>query len=193
MQKKLSILILSLLLVSLVFSKSKKNNETFDFIKSNVHCFSPQGRCDNWLIANWYKAKKSIDIAIYSFTDKKLLRVLDKLRNKGVKIRILLTKRAITTRYGLTKKLIAKKYNSRVWMSRGKMHNKFSIIDNKRVITGSYNYSKSAKKRNAENMVILNREDIANFYTKYFNHMWYQSCRSHKIKVNYRKKIFCNQ
>ena len=43
-----------------------------------------------------------------------------------------------------------------------------SIIDDKTVITGSYNYSRNAEERNDENIVILRCPAIAHYYTKEF-------------------------
>ena len=45
--------------------------------------------------------------------------------------------------------------------NRYKMHHKVFIIDREIVITGSYNFSKSAETRNDENLVILFSPDIA--------------------------------
>ncbi len=50
----------------------------------------------------------------------------------------------------------------------GKMHHKVIIIDNKTVITGSYNYSRNAEELNDENIVILRCPAIAHYYTKEF-------------------------
>jgi hypothetical protein len=47
------------------------------------------------------------------------------------------------------------------------MHNKFCIIDNKLVITGSYNWTKQANK-NDENITILKDEATAGYYTQEF-------------------------
>ena len=41
------------------------------------------------------------------------------------------------------------------------MHHKFFIIDNRTVITGSFNPSKNADNRNDENIVIIEDAEIA--------------------------------
>ncbi|WP_232617475.1 phospholipase D-like domain-containing protein [Yersinia kristensenii] len=56
------------------------------------------------------------------------------------------------------------------------MHNKFMIIDNQSIQTGSYNYSVAANKSNAENVIyIKNDENIASKYTIEFNRLWNES------------------
>ena len=43
----------------------------------------------------------------------------------------------------------------------GLAHNKIMIIDRETVITGSYNFSRSAEERNAENILIIKSKDLA--------------------------------
>ena len=43
-------------------------------------------------------------------------------------------------------------------------HNKVMIIDGKTVITGSFNFTKGAEEKNAENLMILENSELANVY-----------------------------
>ncbi len=47
------------------------------------------------------------------------------------------------------------------------MHNKFCIIDNSWIVTGSYNWSDKAES-NFENIVVIEDSDLANGYNQYF-------------------------
>src|SRR6266516_4693604 len=51
------------------------------------------------------------------------------------------------------------------------MHNKVMIIDDKVVITGSYNFSENAE-LNDENMLVIESPAIAAAYTRYFNRLF---------------------
>ena len=51
----------------------------------------------------------------------------------------------------------------------GIMHNKFSVIDDNFVATGSFNYSANADTRNEENLVFIQSAEIANQFEKDFN------------------------
>ena len=54
--------------------------------------------------------------------------------------------------------------------NRGTMHHKVIVIDEKTVITGSYNFSKNAEERNSENLLIIKgNPDIAEAYLTEFN------------------------
>lgn len=53
------------------------------------------------------------------------------------------------------------------------MHNKVMIIDDKVVITGSYNFSENAE-RNDENMLVIESPSVAKAYDNYFNALFAQ-------------------
>ena len=44
------------------------------------------------------------------------------------------------------------------------MHNKFTVVDERHVLTGSYNYNNAAEKRNAENLLVLDSPSLARQY-----------------------------
>lgn len=51
------------------------------------------------------------------------------------------------------------------------MHDKFCVIDNQRVITGSYNWSDNAEYKNDENISIQNDPDSATRYSLEFRRL----------------------
>lgn len=53
----------------------------------------------------------------------------------------------------------------------GTMHDKFCVIDNQRVITGSYNWSDNAEYRNDENISIQNDTESATRYSLEFRRL----------------------
>ncbi|ERL60671.1 phospholipase D-like domain-containing protein [Piscirickettsia salmonis] len=48
-------------------------------------------------------------------------------------------------------------------------HNKVIIVDDNMVITGSFNFTYSAQKRNAENVLIIKDKKLAGLYIKNYN------------------------
>ena len=49
-----------------------------------------------------------------------------------------------------------------------KMHHKVIILDDKIVITGSYNLTQSAKTINDENTLVIHSEEVAEIYSNEF-------------------------
>jgi phosphatidylserine/phosphatidylglycerophosphate/cardiolipin synthase-like enzyme len=54
----------------------------------------------------------------------------------------------------------------------GQMHHKVFIVDGRIVITGSYNFSRSAEERNDENVVIIYDERVARFFLEEFERVY---------------------
>ena len=54
-------------------------------------------------------------------------------------------------------------------------HNKYAIIDGVTIITGSYNWSENAEKRNAENCLIIHDAKTASAFAADFNTHWEHS------------------
>ena len=52
------------------------------------------------------------------------------------------------------------------------MHNKFAIIDEAVIITGSFNWTLSASTKNQENILILENKQVVNSYLSEFNKLW---------------------
>ena len=55
------------------------------------------------------------------------------------------------------------------------MHHRVIIIDDKMVVTGSYNFSQSAKTRNDENTLLIPDPEIAVLYMEEFKRVWLEA------------------
>ena len=125
--------------------------------------------CEAALIAEIGKAKKSIDIAIFSFTRFNIATGLLKAASKGVRIKILWDKTQLdSSEYGAKILSMLKKENIEVFLidKRSKMHHKFAIVDGDTILTGSYNFTTSASKYNDENLIIFQDKKIAEKFLK---------------------------
>lgn len=126
------------------------------------------------------KAAASIDIAIYGWEKVPALeQAFKNAAARGVNIRIVYDE---TTKgnsyYPDTSNLLAlsKVHNSDKSSAASEinyiMHNKFLIIDNQTVITGSMNYSPTGLSGfNANNLILINSKDIAKLYEEEFSQM----------------------
>ncbi|MFW6156231.1 MAG: phospholipase D-like domain-containing protein [Armatimonadota bacterium] len=53
-----------------------------------------------------------------------------------------------------------------------KLHHKVAIIDEARVILGSYNWTLAANNRNDENLLVLSNREVAGLFTAAFDELW---------------------
>jgi phosphatidylserine/phosphatidylglycerophosphate/cardiolipin synthase-like enzyme len=52
------------------------------------------------------------------------------------------------------------------------MHHKFAIIDSRLVLTGSYNWTRSAAAYNHENILVTGNKQVVNSFEKEFSRLW---------------------
>ena len=137
--------------------------------------FSPNGGCQEAVITQIDNAQKSIDIAMYAFTSRDIAQALVAAKKRQVKVRIVLDNAQIKDQYSKSRYLIGKGVNVKFRLGPGLMHNKFAIIDGRVLLTGSLNWTASADRKNAENLLIMTNKELAQKYAKQFKFLWSQS------------------
>lgn len=140
-------------------------------------CFTPGGRCDVLIIEAIDNAQKTIRVAAYSFTSKPIAAALIRARERNIKVWIVLDRSQLTARGGQAFVMREKGIGVRFDLRHAIMHNKFMVIDNRLSITGSYNFTESAQKRNAENVLVLHDRATAREYANEWGRHWYHGER----------------
>ena len=127
------------------------------------------------------KAQNRLDLCVYLFTEDKLFDFIEYLHSKrGVKIRILTdagtdqdvkvnNKASKLQDIGIEVKMNVQKTDSKF---KGKMHNKFVIIDEKTMIFGSFNWTINAILNNDESLVITSQEKLVEKFVDKFDDLW---------------------
>lgn len=137
--------------------------------------FSPQGGAQKRIVELISEAKQSIDIAMYGFTSPEIASALVKANKRGVQIRIVLDRTQAAGRESQSDYLQEHGLNVRLDHQKGIMHNKVGIIDKTILITGSYNWTRSAEDTNQENCLVITNEDDPNVIQQYrerFEYIW---------------------
>ncbi len=136
--------------------------------------FSPKGGCEKAVVGAIKSAEHSIDVAIYAFTNRRIASALIGASKKGVKVRIIMDRETARSRSSVLPLLL--KEGIPVRLKRGSrgglMHNKYAIVDGKVVLTGSFNWTRSAETRNDENLVIIRSEEVAERFERNFEKLW---------------------
>lgn len=136
--------------------------------------FSPNGGVAARIVQEIQRARKSIDIAIYSFTRDEIADALIAAKNRGVAIRILADSEQAPGVGSEIARLEAAGFQLKrtPGLNGGIMHHKFAIFDNQVLLTGSYNWSTSAETRNFENVVFIRDAPAISAYQANFNSIW---------------------
>ena len=109
-------------------------------------------------------ARNTIRVQAYSFTNPLIVQALADARLRGVDVIVVLDKSNRTQRSSVAELAQRAGIPTLIDDRHAIAHNKIMIIDDRIVITGSYNFSRAAEKSNAENLVIIESAPIARKY-----------------------------
>lgn len=127
-------------------------------------CFTPGQNCTSLIERSIMEARKSVFIHAYSFTSEPIATALIRAKERGVEVIILVDKSQVKDKH--TKVWYLKDAGIKVLVDAlpGIAHNKVMIIDDKRVLTGSFNWTNAAQFRNAENVLMIDDPKTVEFY-----------------------------
>lgn len=133
-------------------------------------CFTPGGDCTGLIVRQIEQAKSTLLVQAYSFTSPPIMQAMAQAKDRGVNVRVILDKSNEQPRYTgatyLTNHGIQVLVDHRVAIA----HNKVMVIDDKHVITGSFNFTRAAQSSNAENVLVVADDAVlASAYTASFN------------------------
>ena len=109
-------------------------------------------------------ARNTIRVQAYSFTNPLIVQALADARLRGVDVILVLDKSNRTQKSSAAELARSAGIPTLIDDRHAIAHNKIMIIDDRIVITGSYNFSRAAEKSNAENLVIIESGPIAQKY-----------------------------
>lgn len=134
--------------------------------------FSPGDACRDAIIAQLKAATQDINICVFTISDNIIVDHIIKCHRKGLDVKIITDNdKAFDMGSDITH-LEKQGIQVKVDDTRDHMHHKFMVIDQSSVITGSYNWTRSAAEYNHENIVLLNDAGIAKSYQDEFNRLW---------------------
>ena len=142
-----------------------KHFDVSQLSKSKVStCFTPPPGCTKFIAAQIDEAEYSIYMQAYGMSDVLITNALINAQARGVKVRILLDRSNLRHKFSKLRELQRAKIDVDIDKVPGIAHNKVIIIDKKKVITGSFNFTAAADKRNAENVIMIEDAELAASY-----------------------------
>ena len=134
------------------------------------NCFSPDDGCLSRLIELIEGAQRRIDFLAFSFTSDDLANAMLERAEVGVSISGIFDESQYYSNSGTEfDRFRSAGLDVHLDANPRTMHNKVIIIDEKIVITGSYNFTQYAETRNDENVLIVHNPEIASLYLEEFH------------------------
>lgn len=127
-------------------------------------CFTPGENCEAQIAAAIDDARRDVHMQAYGLTSTAILQALRRAIERGVKVEAILDASNEGKRYGAARYLMLA--GAGVWIDDtvAIAHNKVIVIDGEMVIGGSFNFTKAAQTRNAENVTFIESRAVADLY-----------------------------
>jgi phosphatidylserine/phosphatidylglycerophosphate/cardiolipin synthase-like enzyme len=117
-------------------------------------------------------AQSSIRFMAFSFTHDEMGAAVLARAQAGVDVMGIFETRGSETEYSELPALYCAEVPVRQDGNKNTFHHKVFVIDDKTVVTGSFNFSANANDSNDENLVIITNSDIAALYLQEFERRW---------------------
>jgi mitochondrial cardiolipin hydrolase len=134
--------------------------------------FSPSDGCPQRIIGLLKGAHRSIDICVFTITDNRLSDAIVGAHQRGVKVRVISDNDKAEDRGSDIENLERCGIPLRVDNTRAHMHHKFAIFDESVLLTGSYNWTRSAAINNEENFIITDNNRLLKAFRGEFEKLW---------------------
>lgn len=138
-------------------------------------CFTPPSNCSRFVAEAIDQASNTIYMQAYGLTHPDIARALIKAEKRGVKVKILVDRSNLKSRNSKIHELQAAGIDVDIDWVAGIAHNKIIILDKRRTISGSFNFTVSASTKNAENVLIIDDTSIAESYLQNWQYRETQS------------------
>ncbi len=170
-------------------SINKKFNDVELFLINPTEFDRPHSSCDTKIckkiVEEINSTKDSIDIALYGINEQMaIVNALKSAKKRGVKIRAVADYSDNKDKIYPYSKIFINDFGAKTDSNKTLMHNKFIIFDNKKVLTGSMNFSSSGSGGYNSNIAaIVDSIEVAKIYKTEFDQMYNGKFSTKKEKI----------
>lgn len=144
-------------------------------VQGSVHAevlFSPEDDGAGRLVALLDGARRRVDCCVFTITDDRISSAIRRAHERGVAVRVITDNDKADDRGSDARDLARAGVDVRVDRTAHHMHHKFALFDRQSLVTGSYNWTRSASQVNQENLVVLSHQSLISRFEKYFDALW---------------------
>lgn len=134
--------------------------------------FSPGPDCVQAIQRFIGAARHTLDVCVFTLADNRLTDAVLAAHERGVLVHLLTDNDKLLDRGSDVRQLWAAGVPVRVDRNQNHMHHKFAVADARTVLTGSYNWTRSAAELNLENLLITPDETVVRRYAQEFTRLW---------------------
>lgn len=134
--------------------------------------FSPGDSCRDAIINQIGTAVKGVKICVFTISDDRITSAITTAHQRGVSIQIITDNDKMTDMGSDIKQIVKEGITVKTDSTLNHMHHKFMVVDDITLLTGSYNWTRSAAQYNHENILLTKEGGIVRSYLKEFSQLW---------------------
>ena len=134
--------------------------------------FSPGEDCRERILDLVRSTRQRLDICVFTITDNLITDAVLEARRRKVEVRIVTDDQKSYDRGSDVEELARAGIPVAVDTSDKHMHHKFAIFDERTLLTGSYNWTRSAFTSNEENIVVITDDPLIESFSQEFERLW---------------------
>ena len=134
--------------------------------------FSPDDNCVGKITEMFGTARASVDVCVFTITDNRIVDAMERAHRRNVQVRVSSDDDKAMDAGSDIDRLERMGIPVRVDRSEHHMHHKFAIFDKSKLLTGSYNWTRSASLHNEENFLITTARALLKDFTRMFDKLW---------------------
>jgi phosphatidylserine/phosphatidylglycerophosphate/cardiolipin synthase-like enzyme len=136
--------------------------------------FSPGEHCTRKIVSLLDSTAGQAEVCVFTITDDRITNALLDAHGRGVRLRIITDNDKAFDLGSDIERLQRAKVPVRVDQSEFHMHHKFALFDGRILLTGSFNWTRSAAASNEENFLVTHNPRLLGLYTAQFERLWRQ-------------------
>ncbi len=134
--------------------------------------FSPGTACRDAIIHQLNIANSDLRICVFTISDDLITDAIIKAKKRGINILILTDNDKLYDLGSDINRLAGEGIEIKVDNTSNHMHHKFMLVDDRILVNGSYNWTRSAAKFNQENIIVTADRTLMNMFQKEFDKLW---------------------
>lgn len=134
--------------------------------------FSPGDACRTAIIQQINTAVRELKICVFTISDDLITNALITTHKKGVAIQIITDNDKLHDVGSDIEQLAEEGIDVKIDDTPYHMHHKFMVADQRALLTGSYNWTRSAARYNHENILLTRESGVVKSYLKEFSQLW---------------------
>jgi phosphatidylserine/phosphatidylglycerophosphate/cardiolipin synthase-like enzyme len=134
--------------------------------------FSPGEACLEAITNHMQQAVHTIDICVFTISDNRITGQIIASHQAGKRVQIITDNEKLYDTGSDIKQLADAGIPVMIDRTSNHMHHKFAIIDSRLVLTGSYNWTRSAAAYNHENILVTSNRQVVDSFEKEFSRLW---------------------